>query len=199
MATMQRHSKTTSSSDSSGSNTETNTQALAYEKVVLPKVAGAADGSPALLGSATVSTKSSENYWLKLENDPRLEHYRARAEKNLDSLMTKMKTEFENDPRPLNEKIQSAYNIMKNQGFRFAEFPTIDPLRSSLTYSLAEKRLDCDTSSSLVVELGKQLGWKDLEVVVVKGHAFIRRDGTNFDLGKSPSDSDYLKEFWRFS
>lgn len=134
-------------------------------------------------------------FWIGLEDLPELQTFHAQAIDNLNSLVTKIKDQLRDDPRPINEKMLAVYEIAGKEGYKLEIFAETDPLGGSLSYSFYNKKFDCDTSSALVVGVAQELGWSDIKSVGVHRHLFLRRNGINIDQGQNPEDSYYVQSY----
>ena len=92
------------------------------------------------------------------------------------------------------EKLKLVYDVMRSIGITFEKQND-----SSFSGGLVEKRLDCDTSSFVVMAIAHEMGWPAYPVIA-PSHLFVRwddRKGTlfNMDFGNSYTDNYYENYF----
>jgi tetratricopeptide (TPR) repeat protein len=89
------------------------------------------------------------------------------------------------------EKLRTVYEVMHDRGLRYKEMDRLIP-------GLLSSRLDCDTSSLVVLAVAHEMKWP-VYGVRAPDHFFVRwEDGRgtrfNMDFGESKSDEDYQKD-----
>lgn len=88
------------------------------------------------------------------------------------------------------EKLKLVYDVMKEFGI------SLEPQYNSDFFldNIAEKKLDCDTSSFAVAAIAHEFGWP-VHIMFVPNHVFIRWVGDeqfNIDYGEILPDSYYI-------
>ncbi len=120
----------------------------------------------------------------------------AAAKAAAENLVGTLLRELRKDPRPIEDKILAAYQILKREGYKLdVTYDPKAPTHDSMTESLLRKHLDCDTTSAIIVCLANAAGWKGVQVVAYSDHVAIRFAGKNFDYGKIEPDSYYLQNW----
>lgn len=112
----------------------------------------------------------------------------------LEEILNRVKWELDRQPDlSSEEKTALVYKIMTDLDIKFG-----NPKTDLLFENLSQRRLDCDTSSFVVMAVGHELGWP-VHLVRVTGHVFVRwqeeKKAFNIDYGKNHPDKYYTHRY----
>jgi len=132
----------------------------------------------------------------KLEDPRNIAKAYRKAEEILNIVKTRIRTveaDFGVNLRP-EEKLGFVYDAMVESGLAFEE-----QIDCSLTGNIVNGKVDCDTSSFLVLAVAHEMGWP-VHLVGLSGHYFVRWDDGeytrfNMDMGYLRDDEFYISLF----
>ncbi len=130
------------------------------------------------------------------------DHETREADSRLNRLMGSVQAALDlpaNRNLSVEKKILQVYETIQKQGYKLD--PDTKFRSETLTQNLLDRKLDCDTSSMIVLGAAQHNRWNDVALVrelgrgEESGHAWIRHAGKNFDYGYATDDNWYIKEY----
>lgn len=120
------------------------------------------------------------------------------ATKKLLKLINKIVLELSlnrNKKLPILEKIQLAYEVIAKQGYIF-----LTQENSTFVNNMLNNKLDCDTSSFILMTLADELKdtdkvWADLALIKIPKHVFVEINGQYIDFGRVTDKQFYLENY----